>query len=117
MTDRSDPLADEEARLAASEAANIGGRPTYEDDPDIDADPAYQAINESGEGEAEGFELAEEELRDHAEQGPGRPGGEIRLDRAEVDRETEGDDPQREAGLYGEGDREAVSELDEDDNR
>jgi hypothetical protein len=113
MTDRPDPLADEEARLAAEEAGHIGGRPTYEQDVDIDDDPAYVAVNEGGGGEAEGFELAEEELREHAEQGPGRDGGEIRLDRAEVDRETEEEDP----ATYGEPDREQVSELDEDDHR
>jgi hypothetical protein len=116
MTDRPDPLADEEARLAAEEAGHIGGRPTYEEDVDIDSDPAYAAVNEAGGGESEGFELAEEELREHAEQGPGREGGEIRLDRAEVDRETEGEGG-RDADQYGEGDSEQVSELDEGDHR
>jgi hypothetical protein len=116
MTDRPDPLADEEARLAAEEAGHIGGRPTYEEDVDIDADPAYAAVSEGGGGEAEGFELAEEELREHAEQG-GREESDIRLDRAEVDRETEVDTPDRDAGLYGEADDEVVSELDEGDRR
>ncbi len=113
MTDRRDPLADEEARAAAAEAGAIGGRPTHEDDVDLDHDPAMEPVQDAGGGEAEGFELAEEELREHAEQGPDRPGRDIRLPREEADRETEGPDP----ATYGEADREAVSELDEDDHR
>lgn len=60
-----DPIADEEADAAAAEAAEIGG--PAPDDP-VD-DPAQRPLVEGGEGEAEGFELAEEELIDNAEHG------------------------------------------------
>lgn len=60
-----DPIAEEEAEAAAAEAARIGG-PTPDDDV---GDPAQRPVVEGGEGEAEGFELAEEELIDNAEHG------------------------------------------------
>ena len=60
-----DPIAEEEAEAAAAEAARIGG-PTPDDNID---DPAQRPVVEGGEGEAEGFELAEEELIDRAEHG------------------------------------------------
>lgn len=62
---REDPIADEEAEAAAAEAARIGG-PAPDDFVD---DPAQRPVVEGGEGEAEGFELAEEELIDRAEHG------------------------------------------------
>jgi len=60
-----DPIADEEADAAGAEAARIGG-PAPDDGVD---DPAQRPLVEGGEGEAEGFELAEEELVDNAEHG------------------------------------------------
>jgi len=60
-----DPIADEEADAAAAEAARIGGPAP---DGQVD-DPAQRPLVEGGEGEAEGFELAEEELIDNAEHG------------------------------------------------
>jgi hypothetical protein len=60
-----DPIAEEEAETAASEAAEIGG-PTPDDPIE---DPAERPLVEAGEGEAEGFELAEAELIDNAEHG------------------------------------------------
>jgi hypothetical protein len=60
-----DPIANEEADAAAAEAARIGG-PVPDDGVD---DPAQRPLVEGGEGEAEGFELAEEELIDNAEHG------------------------------------------------
>jgi hypothetical protein len=59
-----DPIAEEEAEAAAAEAARIGGPP-----PDDGVDPAQRPLIEGGEGEAEGFELAEEELIDNASHG------------------------------------------------
>ena len=53
-----DPIAEEEADAAAAEAAEIGG-PAPDDQVD---DPAQRPLVEGGEGEAEGFELAEAEL-------------------------------------------------------
>jgi hypothetical protein len=70
--DRDDDVIREEEEAAAAEAAAIGGRP--EDDP-MDADPdrfgrerdeAFRAVEEGGGGEAEGFELAEALLIEHA---------------------------------------------------
>lgn len=107
MTDRPDPLADEEARAAAAEAGHIGGRPTRELEADMDHDPAMEPVYEAGGGEAEGFELAEEELREHAEHGPAKPGTQVRAVRQEVDRETERPDP----ATYGEADEEDVTEV------
>lgn len=60
-----DPVAEEEAEAAAAEAAEIGG--PAPDDP-VD-DPAERPLVEAGEGEAEGFELAEQELIDNASHG------------------------------------------------
>jgi len=60
-----DPVAEEEADAAAAEAAEIGG-PTPDDPVD---DPAERPLVEAGEGQAEGFELAEAELVDNAEHG------------------------------------------------
>ena len=54
----------DEADAAAEEAARIGGEAPVESD-----DPARQPLIESGEGESEGFELAEERLRDIASHG------------------------------------------------
>jgi hypothetical protein len=62
---REDPIAEEEAEAAAAEAAEIGG--PAPDDP-VD-DPAERPLVEAGEGEAEGFELAEAELIDNASHG------------------------------------------------
>jgi hypothetical protein len=64
-TPERDPIAEEEAEAAAAEAARIGG-PTPNDHVD---DPAQRPVAESGEGEAEGFELAEEDLIDNAQHG------------------------------------------------
>ena len=58
---------EDEARIAeaeaeaAAEAARIGGEVPKETD-----DPARQPLIEGGEGEAEGFELAEKQLADNA---------------------------------------------------
>jgi hypothetical protein len=60
-----DPLAEEEAEAAAAEAAEIGG--PAPDDPIVD--PAERPVVEGGEGQAEGFELAEAELIDNAAHG------------------------------------------------
>jgi hypothetical protein len=62
-----DPLADEEADEAASEAAAIGGRR-----PDYEGDESERPLEEAGEGEAEGFELAERDLVEEATHGDER---------------------------------------------
>jgi len=62
--DRDEAFVEEEEAEAAEEAAAIGGRR----DPDTD-DPAEEPLVEAGEGESEGFELAEKDLEDIAEHG------------------------------------------------
>lgn len=57
----------EEAEAAAAEAARIGGKAPTESD-----DPAQQPLIESGQGESEGFELAEKRLQDIASHGDER---------------------------------------------
>ena len=57
-------LAEEEAEAAAAEAASIGGTVARDSE-----DPAEQPLLEGGEGEAEGFELAERDLEDIASHG------------------------------------------------
>jgi hypothetical protein len=58
-----DFIEDEEAE-AAREAAAIGGKVQQDTD-----DPAEAPLLEGGEGESEGFELAEKDLEDIAEHG------------------------------------------------
>ena len=58
------PSEAEEERAAAREAGAIGGRAG-----DEDLDPALRPLVEGGEGEAEGFELAEEDLIEAAQHG------------------------------------------------
>jgi hypothetical protein len=63
-----DPLVSDEERAAAAEAAGIGGRrPDY--DVDDDSDEATRPLEEAGEGESEGFELAEHDLVEEASHG------------------------------------------------
>jgi hypothetical protein len=77
--DRSDPSQrlpweEHEVDDAAGEAARIGGRAG-----DEYLDPAERPLVEAGEGVAEGFELAEEDLIGAAEAGggPSDPGWEV----------------------------------------
>lgn len=92
---------DREEAAAAAEAGAIGGRV------DDDGDPADRAVREGGEGEAEGFELAEEELVEHASHGESGPDPTHMAAEPEVesDRSTEVD---------GEADELESTELAED---
>jgi hypothetical protein len=106
MTERrDDDYVDEEERLAAEEAAHIGGTPTYDVDLD-EVDEADRAVVEGGGGESEGFELAEEELIENADLGPGRPGAEVRVREGEDDEERDDD-----LADYGEADSEDPEDL------
>src|SRR5919112_520316 len=93
-----------EEEAAASEAAHIGGEPGnvpgYDDDPTtpgISEDPARRPVEEAGGGQAEGFEIAEAELIDRAE----NPRGPSPL----KDRERVSEDDRAER-TYGEADQE-----------
>ena len=87
----------EEAEAAAFEAGTIGGRSG-----DRDLDEAERPLAEAGQGEAEGFELAEQDLIEHAEhqEGEGIP----ELDQLGVEAE-------RDPATYGEPDEEDVTEV------
>ena len=99
MTEDRDPLAEEEAEAAAAEAGNIGGRATRDLEEDLPHDPALDPVYEAGGGEQDGWEMAEEELIEHAEQGPNRPETQVHVREEEVTEESE---PDRD--LYGEAD-------------
>ncbi len=62
--ERDESFLEEEEAEAAEEAGAIGGKR----EPDTD-DPAEQPLLDAGEGESEGFELAERDLEDIAEHG------------------------------------------------
>ncbi len=64
---RDDDLVAEEEAAAAAAAGHIGGTAGDEDK----WDPAMRPVYEAGGGEAEGFELAEEDLIDNAQHGDG----------------------------------------------
>jgi hypothetical protein len=62
-----DPLLRREESAAEAEAGSIGGpRPDYE------GDEADRPLEEGGEGEAEGFEVAERDLEETASHGDNR---------------------------------------------
>jgi hypothetical protein len=64
MSERESRFEREQEDAAAAEAAQIGGAGG-----DEAVDPAERPLAEAGEGVAEGFEEAEEELVDHASHG------------------------------------------------
>jgi hypothetical protein len=68
--DPKDGLAEREADRAAAEAGGIGGR--VSSDPaarNSEVDEAQRPLVEAGQGEAEGFEQAEQDLIEHASHG------------------------------------------------
>jgi hypothetical protein len=93
-----DPLVSDEERAAAAEAAGIGGRrPDYY--VDDDSDEASRPLEEAGEGESEGFELAEHDLIEEASHGEEGRSPEVDAFEAEVESD-EAD------SVYGEADEE-----------
>jgi hypothetical protein len=100
---RGRPWEEREVDSAAAEAARIGGSAG-----DENLDPAERPLVEAGEGVAEGFELAEEELVEAAESADERadPG------RNPFAREVEDSEP---TAVYSEADREESSESLEGD--
>lgn len=61
--------AQEEAERAADEAARIGGSPASQPEGPHGLDEAQRPLQEAGQGEAEGFEQAEQDLIEHASHG------------------------------------------------
>jgi hypothetical protein len=95
---------------AAADAAKIGGDPGvdpgYDDDPDrpgISRDEARRPVDEAGGGQAEGFEQAEAELIDRAEN-PRGPSPQADQERVSEDVRAESE--------YGESDAVRTSEDD-----
>jgi hypothetical protein len=93
----------QETEAAARAAAAIGGRSG-----DEALDPALRPLIEGGEGEAEGFELAEADLIEAAESGG--DWADPTLNALTVEAET-----QSAIGPYGEPDHEASSERPDTD--
>jgi hypothetical protein len=93
-----DRLVEQAEQAAAEEAASIGG-----DSGDDRHDPAEQPLAEAGQGYAEGFEEAEEELIDRAEHGE-QPHVSSISDEVESDRSTV---------AYGEPDSIGRAEMDQ----
>ena len=109
-----DRLAEEEARAAAAEAAKIGGaRPDYDVDDDHRGDEAWRPLEEAGEGEAEGFELAEHDLIEEATHGDERRSPEVDAFTPEIEADEA-------TAVYGEPDEldptEVVRDPDEGDD-
>jgi hypothetical protein len=68
--------------------------PEWPETPDDPVDPALAPLIEAGEGESEGFELAEADLIEHAEHGDQHSTGPITRDAFDelLDEDFEGDD-------------------------
>jgi hypothetical protein len=97
------PFEAEQIRGAASAARAIGGRAG-----DEDLDPAQRPLIQGGEGESEGFELAEQDLIEAAQHGDSGadPLG---------DAFTPEGDGWRSTAVYGEADYESSTELRDSD--
>ncbi len=96
----------EQEQAAAAEAARIGGSPSDHAEP---IDEAQRPLEEAGQGESEGFELAERELIEHASHGDQHAAR-----RAAEDAPSTSDDDRAARG--GEADSEYSSELPEGDH-
>ena len=93
----------EQEKEAAAEAGAIGGRTSSEPPTEFERElsEADRPVIEGGEGEAEGFELSEMELQEHASHGDEHAARRIIEDAAGYD---EGETSER--GNYGEADEE-----------
>lgn len=96
----------EQEAAAAAEAGRIGGSPSEDGE---SVDEAQRPLEEAGQGESEGFELAERELIDHASHGDQHAAR-----RAAQDAPSTSDDDRAAQG--GEADSEHSSELPADDH-
>jgi hypothetical protein len=106
--EREDDFERRQEEEAAAEAAEIGGQPGlaagYDEDPTspgMSDDPAMTPVQDAGGGEAEGFELAEAQLIDRAE----NPRGPSPM----ADQELVSEDDRAER-TYGEADEEHTAE-------
>jgi len=72
----------------------------WPDGPDEKVDPALAPLQEAGQGESEGFELAEQDLIEHASHGDEHGTGKISQDAVGFD------DPEEIGAVDGEADEE-----------
>jgi hypothetical protein len=97
-----DRFVEEEADEAGAEAAAIGGRrPDYDVDDEHSGDEAWRPLEEAGEGESEGFELAEHDLIEEASHGDEGRSPEADAFTPEVESDESG-------AAYGEADEEEL---------
>ena len=97
----------EQEKEAAAEAGAIGGRVSSEPPTEfeLEMDEAQRPLSEAGEGESEGFELAEVELVEHASHGDEHAASRINEDAALLD---DGDQAEvQRAADAGEADQES----------
>jgi hypothetical protein len=80
--------------------------PEWPDGPDDPVDPALDPLIESGEGEAEGFDLAEEDLIEHAEHGDEHGTDPIWRDAAAFDEPEDDEEDDIDLSDYAESDEE-----------
>ena len=99
VADKDAPWEESEVARAALEGAQIGGRAG-----DESLDPAERPLAEAGEGVAEGFELAEEDLIEAAQHGASKADPLADAFTPEVD-------GGHRIGEYGEADHEDSSEV------
>jgi hypothetical protein len=92
-----------EEDAAAEEAGRIGGRSGMED-----GDEAERPLREAGEGEAEGFELAEELLQERASH---------QDDQGKPFRDRPDPEPDRDRASHGEADRVDSTETEAEGGR
>ena len=93
-------IVERETAAAEREAGEIGGRS------DANRDPARAPVEEAGGGEAEGFEQAEQALRDHAEHR--EAGGNPKYDRPPPE-------PDQSNADYGDADHVESTEVEGDE--
>lgn len=74
---------------------------------DVGPDPAYAPLEEAGEGESEGFELAERELIEHASHGDEHAASRILFDAPD-------EEPEDSGAVDGEADAASPSDLADD---
>lgn len=107
-SEHDDQLARREADRAAADAGAIGGSVSSEPESvSGENDEARRPLVEAGQGEAEGFEQAEQELVEHASHGDQHAARQ-----AIEDAPVEDDDPRAASG--SEADREFSSEREDD---
>lgn len=104
--DHDDELSAREADRAAAQAGAIGGRVSSEP-ASGEVDEASRPLEEAGEGEAEGFEQAEEALIEHASH------ADQHAARRAIEHAPAGSDDEL-AAAGGEADREHSSEREDD---